>query len=279
MEDVIVRSRYPRRTYSRRKKRTAREGRGLIKIIARQTLICILILMIVGIIKNLNYPASNYLEQGIKWVLYQNIDAKSIYDNVQNIADKIIHNSLFTNQDNGDSDSADSIDGNAVPASAGVSEPTDTGSESSQKENTAQQDNELQTDSKYTFIVPVNGKLGDKFGERVNTLKKTTEFHNGIDIEAEKGASIVAAQDGEVQESGSDSTYGSYIKIKHSDGFTTLYAHCSTIIAKKGQKVKQGEIIAKVGGTGLSIGDHLHFEIWKDGKPVDPLKYVKVPEK
>ena len=58
---------------------------------------------------------------------------------------------------------------------------------------------------------------------------------------------------------------------------STIYAHCSKIIAEEGQDVKQGEVIAEVGNTGLSVGSHLHFEIWKDGEPVNPLNYIDIP--
>jgi murein DD-endopeptidase MepM/ murein hydrolase activator NlpD len=81
---------------------------------------------------------------------------------------------------------------------------------------------------------------------------------------------------GKVIEAGPCSTFGNLVKIDHQNGYITLYAHCSVVIAKVGNMVKQGDVIAKVGSTGSSTGPHLHFEIWKDNKPVDPLGYVKI---
>jgi len=121
--------------------------------------------------------------------------------------------------------------------------------------------------------------LGSAFGNRVDPIQKIVKFHYGIDIEAEKGTQIKAALAGEVLVSDTDPTYGKYIKIKHNDGITTVYAHCSSLLVKKGQKVKQGSVIAKVGDTGAAVGPHLHFEVWKDGKPLNPLNFIKVPVK
>jgi murein DD-endopeptidase MepM/ murein hydrolase activator NlpD len=72
---------------------------------------------------------------------------------------------------------------------------------------------------------------------------------------------------------------GKYIKLKHPGNFVTVYAHCSQLMIKKGQRVKKGDIIAKVGSTGWAIGPHLHFEIWKDSKPYNPLSFIEVPKK
>ena len=82
---------------------------------------------------------------------------------------------------------------------------------------------------------------------------------------------------GEVTESGESVSYGNYTRIKHDNGYETLYAHCSEILVKKGQEVMQGSTIAKVGNTGASVGVHLHFELWKNGKPINPLDYMDVP--
>jgi murein DD-endopeptidase MepM/ murein hydrolase activator NlpD len=75
---------------------------------------------------------------------------------------------------------------------------------------------------------------------------------------------------GEVLEATYEVTYGNFVKIKHDDDLTTIYAHCSVLSVKKGQKVKKGQVIAKVGSTGDSTGPHLHFEVLKNGSPVIP---------
>ncbi|MEW6096514.1 MAG: M23 family metallopeptidase [bacterium] len=120
-----------------------------------------------------------------------------------------------------------------------------------------------------TFIWPVKGKVISGFGQRGNS------FHNAIDIKAEEGTPIKAAADGVVTYSeNSLRGYGNAIIITHEDDFTTLYAHNSLNLVKEKQKVKQGEIIGKVGQTGRATTPHLHFEIWKGLIAQDPCIYL-----
>ena len=98
-------------------------------------------------------------------------------------------------------------------------------------------------------------------------------MHNGLDFAAATGTPIYATGDGTVKMAGMNAGYGNVVILKHSKGFETLYAHMSRIKARNGQKVKRGDLIGYVGTTGLSTGPHLHYEIHKDGKPVDPLMY------
>jgi murein DD-endopeptidase MepM/ murein hydrolase activator NlpD len=132
-------------------------------------------------------------------------------------------------------------------------------------------------DSVGSIISPVEGILSSPYGERVDPFTKEIKFHKGIDIEATKGSPIKAAADGEVVEAAVLRTYGKYVKIKHSSGVETVYAHCSEYLVKKGQKVNQGDTIAKVGDTGLSTGVHIHFELWKDGNSLNPQDFLDVP--
>lgn len=99
--------------------------------------------------------------------------------------------------------------------------------------------------------------------------------HKGMDIAAPSGTPIYAAASGTVTFSGKDgSGYGNYIIIKHADGVETLYAHCKALYVKKGDTVKSGESIAAVGNTGRSTGNHLHFEVHKNGVFINPSKYI-----
>lgn len=99
--------------------------------------------------------------------------------------------------------------------------------------------------------------------------------HKGMDIAAPSGTPIYAAASGTVTFSGKDgSGYGNYIIIKHADGIETLYAHCKALYVKKGDTVKAGESIAAVGNTGRSTGNHLHFEVHKNGVFVNPSNYI-----
>ncbi len=129
---------------------------------------------------------------------------------------------------------------------------------------------------KYSFIFPIKGDISSAFGIRTDPLSGKTEFHSGIDIKANMGTSIKSALEGEVVEVGSSPEYDNFVKVKHNDGIYTVYAHCSILVAKKGQKVKQGDVVAKVGDSEGLSGAYLHFEVWKDDKAVDPEKLLNL---
>jgi len=131
------------------------------------------------------------------------------------------------------------------------------------------------------------GKLGvplkdpytitSKFGNRVHPIYKTERLHSGIDMAAPQGTPVYAAESGVVTVAQSWSGYGNCIIIDHGGGLMTLYGHLKPggILVEKGQEVKKGEKIGLVGMTGTATGYHLHFEVRKDGKPVDPEPYLK----
>ena len=119
------------------------------------------------------------------------------------------------------------------------------------------------------LIWPVKGELTSRFGNR------SGRHHDGIDIGARKGTSVVAAAEGKVMFAGWGPTgYGLMIIIKHKNDLTTVYAHNSHIHVYKNQIVKQGQRIASVGSTGRSTGPHLHFEVRNDSHPINPLNYL-----
>ncbi len=124
------------------------------------------------------------------------------------------------------------------------------------------------------FIYPTHGIITSPFGMRHDPFTGIMRFHNGVDIANRVGTKIVASMAGVVARTGINPTYGRYIIIRHEDGFQTLYAHLSRILVRRGEHVRQDELIGRMGNTGYSTGPHLHFSIFKNGKPVDPLRYL-----
>lgn len=112
------------------------------------------------------------------------------------------------------------------------------------------------------------------FGERSDPLTQRRAMHTGLDFELPAGSRILAAGAGEVVEAGWDNQYGKTLVIRHPDGHQTRYAHADELWVKTGEKVQRGQQIARSGSTGRSTGPHLHFEVIKDGRPVDPAQYL-----
>ena len=127
-------------------------------------------------------------------------------------------------------------------------------------------------------IQPVANKdlkrMASGYGYRIHPIYKTRKMHYGMDFSAKTGTEIYSTGDGVVSKvKRSKRGYGNYVKINHGFGYETLYAHMSKYIVKKGQKVKRGEIIGFVGNSGISTAPHLHYEVRKDNKKINPLNF------
>jgi murein DD-endopeptidase MepM/ murein hydrolase activator NlpD len=119
--------------------------------------------------------------------------------------------------------------------------------------------------------LPVHGRVSSPFGERFHPILGYVRMHKGVDLAAVAGTPIVAAADGKVVEAGWHGGYGEQVQIAHASGLETSYGHMSRIAAHIGQVVRKGEVIGWVGSTGLSTGPHVHFEVTRNGRPVNPL--------
>ncbi|WP_425447102.1 murein hydrolase activator EnvC family protein [Dethiothermospora halolimnae] len=126
---------------------------------------------------------------------------------------------------------------------------------------------------------PVQGysRISSPFGWRTHPISGLKNYHTGIDIPAPTGTNILASNSGKVMYSGRLGSYGNAVIIDHGGGRTTLYAHNSRLVVRKGQSVKRGQVISKAGTTGNSTGPHLHFEVRINGDYKNPLNYVKRP--
>lgn len=111
------------------------------------------------------------------------------------------------------------------------------------------------------------------FGYRIHPIYKTKKMHTGADWSAPQGTKLFATGDGVVVYAEFDKGYGKHVIINHGFSYMTLYGHMSVIKVRRGQKIKRGDLVGLVGSTGLSTGPHIHYEVIKGGKPVDPINY------
>ena len=126
------------------------------------------------------------------------------------------------------------------------------------------------------FAVPIASfkRLSSGFGYRKHPIGGGSKMHKGIDLSANRGTRILSADNGVVKFSGWKGGYGYCVVVDHQNGYETLYGHCSKLIADVGDNVNRGDLIAEVGSTGASTGNHLHFEVHKGGTPVDPTRFL-----
>ncbi|MDH5589643.1 MAG: peptidoglycan DD-metalloendopeptidase family protein [Gemmatimonadota bacterium] len=136
-----------------------------------------------------------------------------------------------------------------------------------------QQKNELMAAT--PSIMPTKGFMSSRFSQsRMHPIHNRPLPHPGVDIGANKGTPIYAAADGRVIRAEWVAGFGLTVEIDHGFGYTTLYGHASKLIAQRGQRVSRGDLIAQVGSTGISTGDHLHYEVRRNGRAENPANYI-----
>lgn len=128
---------------------------------------------------------------------------------------------------------------------------------------------------KFCWPAPSYTRISSPYGWRNHPIFKTNKFHSGVDLAAPGGSNILAAETGKVISAGWNGGYGNCLVVDHGGGVSTLYAHASKLCVSKGDHVTKGQVIAKVGTTGNSTGNHLHFEVLIGGKTTDPMAYIK----
>jgi murein DD-endopeptidase MepM/ murein hydrolase activator NlpD len=123
-------------------------------------------------------------------------------------------------------------------------------------------------------IWPVIGWLSDGFGRRSDPFTGESAQHLGLDISADKGQPVYAPANGTVQSAGYHPEFGNLVVVSHEFGMTTRFAHLSRFAVKAGANVQRGDVLGYVGSTGRSTAPHLHYEVWANGRPINPLKLL-----
>ncbi|MHB8853991.1 MAG: M23 family metallopeptidase [Ignavibacteriaceae bacterium] len=146
-----------------------------------------------------------------------------------------------------------------------------------EKEQYSEISNQLKLNQKLFLAIPAikpcDGEIGDGFGMRFHPILHIERMHDGIDFVASEGTPVYATGDGTIEFVGYRGGFGLAVEIDHGFGYETIYAHLSESDVKEGQKVVRGEMIAKIGDTGLSTGSHLHYEVHHDGVILNPADF------
>ncbi|MDL2298409.1 peptidoglycan DD-metalloendopeptidase family protein [Synergistaceae bacterium OttesenSCG-928-D05] len=144
-----------------------------------------------------------------------------------------------------------------------------------QQKNPGQKETVYYRGGKLAWPLPIAGKITSTFGTRVHPVFKTKTTHTGVDISAPHGTAVNAADAGEILYTGWLKGYGQVVIVDHGANLTTVYAHLSKIETSEGTKVKRGQLIGRVGSTGVATGNHLHFETRVNGEAVNPMRYLQ----
>ena len=284
----------------------------LYKKVFIQILICILIYLIFSLIKEANYVFSDNVLNKTKQFLNTDINFENITQNISRFfnenQDKLNFITTWIENDEENGDSGKELEN--VQEINAQEENKQTEQNSEKIVNEAKQDNmviantligiggatdenvtvektansngdkktQMELDAEYvkenfSLQLPVKGKITSTYGEREET-EIVSATHQGIDIGVNEGTTIVAAMAGTVSLVSDEGEYGTHIKITNKD-ITTIYAHCSEILVKEGEEIKKGQKIALSGNTGRTTGPHLHFEILRDNRAINPELILK----
>lgn len=287
-EDIYNR-RYGNGYYSSYKSNIKNKNKpSLSKRFIKQIIICMLVYSIFYVTSNREYFLSNEFRNKVEEFSSQNEVLKNTYNYIIGYVDKYLNKKQEENKEDGKGDNKEEnkeeaeeenkasqeIQSNEVinDNSQIVNEQNIGGSNEIAKEETPKTQEEIDAEeikNKISFVVPIEGTISSTFGWRNPTTATVPKYHTGLDLAAPTGTVIKSATDGVVTMVSSYGDYGKHYRIQNDD-VTIIYAHCSKLYLKEGDYVTQGQEIAEVGSTGNSTGPHLHFEIRKEDRLVDP---------
>ena len=260
---------------------------GMLKKVILQVLICMLIYFIFYLIKNSNYIFSEEVVNKTREFLSYDINFQGIYIQTEKYYNEVLK-PIINNQSDSKEEQEQNVneqvneEGGIGGGEEGVellnNEIQQTSADEIKEEDKKEDENQqplsqMEIDANdikanYNLVLPLKGTVTSRFGSRTPT-DIVSANHAGIDIGVNEGTVFTASMEGTVTSVSSEGSYGNHIYIQKDD-VTTLYAHCKTIYLKQGDTVVQGQKIGEVGSTGKATGPHLHFEIRKANRVVNP---------
>lgn len=282
------------------------KGKMINKMII-QMIVCVIIYTCIYMLQYSNYLFSKDMVDKTKEVLSYDISIENLYnksnefflnlqkkfnwgvnneqnDNVneeaqdQNTEETNIENSNAESSENTSEANNENVDNSEISQNDVSTEVTNNDTtqlavggadETQQEEEKSQEEQDIEyVKQNVSIIWPIKGVITSRFGNRTPT-KIVTANHKGLDIAGNMGDNIVSAMDGTVVQYSEEGDYGKHLRIQSGE-VLTLYAHCSELLVQEGSTVKQGDVIAKVGATGRATGPHLHFEIRRDDRFINP---------
>ena len=282
------------------------KGKMINKMII-QMIVCVIIYTFIYMLQYSNYLFSKDMVDKTKEVLSYDISIENLYnksnefflnlqkkinwgvnnepnDNVneeaqdQNTEETNIENSNAESSENTSEANNENVDNSEISQNDASTEVTNNDTtqlavggadETQQEEEKSQEEQDIEyVKQNVSIIWPIKGVITSRFGNRTPT-EIVTANHKGLDIAGNMGDNIVSAMDGTVVQYSEEGDYGKHLRIQSGE-VLTLYAHCSELLVQEGSTVKQGDVIAKVGATGRATGPHLHFEIRRDDRFINP---------
>lgn len=258
---------------------------GMLKKVILQVLICMLIYFIFYLIKNSNYIFSEEVVNKTREFLSYDINFQGIYTQTEKYYNEVIKPIINNQSDSkeeqnvneqvneeggigGGEEGVELLNNEIQQTSADEIKEEDKKEDENQKPLSQMEIDANDIKANYNLILPLKGTVTSRFGSRTPT-DIVSANHAGIDIGVNEGTVFTASMEGTVTSVSSEGSYGNHIYIQKND-VTTLYAHCKTIYLKQGDTVVQGQKIGEVGSTGKATGPHLHFEIRKANRVINP---------
>ena len=254
-----------------------RKDFGMLKKMILQILICLIIYFIFYMVQNTNYIFSENVLNKTREILSYDINIEKIYKQGKEYINRFISNTGENTNIPQENDLVQSENTNEVSEDKNSSllEEENIGGESIEKNKNENENlSQMEKDARdilenKSLIIPLKGTITSRFGLRNPETPTVPKNHTGIDIAVNEGTVFIASMSGVVEEVSSQGDLGNHIKIVSND-VMTVYAHCKKIYVKEGDSISQGQAIGEVGSTGNSTGPHLHFEIRKENRYVDP---------